>query len=71
MKMKLYRFLRNKAAFDHGGMIHHDQQINDVLCVNPGLISNFPAPVYRKHQLVWMRIFKTYERLVWDRLWST
>jgi hypothetical protein len=66
---KLEKFLYRKSCFDHGGVLHSNEQFNNVLAfhsqsLSKSVLDNIASSIeYRKHQKLWLALYTVNSKL--------
>ncbi len=65
MRNTVYRWLRRKGAFEHGGTMHSDEHWNNLLAYgNVSNVQGMPEIVYTKpNQKFWASVLRVYNKL--------
>lgn len=65
MRNELIKFVRDKATFPHGGVLHHDASLNDAMAITDidftDTLRDNP-PQYRVGQKFWLWLYYILDR---------
>lgn len=70
MKDKIYRFIRKRAAFKHGGLVHQTAEVNDVLIYAPYIHSNEAPTLLKYYPLVYEHRTQRFWLWVYNKLYT-